>query len=246
MDSNLRLMRRLAGIEDAPQQFREEAGAQDSFHLMNASKLWRKVIKEGDNLLESVQNVVSSLEKAESEEFAVRRNQALVDVRNSVNAVQMKSKEVYADFALGRNEFYEAAKIWDMSTRRSGKGAKKSVDISDVDDSKLVAQAAKGSQNLIGATGKMLEAGAKASNLMSVCAKAGCPVESRKEVLDAALDFRDLVSEAMFARVNGVMRRSVLVLDRFAAQVESRSLYEAKEWVAPWERDAEIGDVEAI
>jgi hypothetical protein len=219
----------------------------DAQHLLNAAQYWRKVVKQGDNLLEAVQGVVDGLETAEAEEFPQRRHGALVDVRKAVEDVQVQGKAVYSDFALGREEFYQAAKLWGLSTRRSGKGAaKKPSDLSAVEDAKLVSQASMGSKNLISATGAMLEAGAKATNMMTKCAKVGCTEEERPAVLTAGLDFRDLVSEAMFSRVNGVMRRAGLAMERFSAQQESRGISESKEWHAPWENDPEIGDNEVL
>jgi hypothetical protein len=240
----MRETKKLAGM--GGYDFTEEAYGPDSEALLAGAALWRLVIKEGDDILEAVQKVVENLETIEGDAPPQRRNAALVDVRRATQEVQATTKSVYGNFAQGREKLYEAAKIWGMSTRRSGKGTKKTADITKVSDEALVAQAAQGSKNLVSATARMLETGATACQKMVITGKAGCPEAMREPTLTAGLDFRDTVSEALFGRVNGVMRRAVAVIDRFAATQESRLLESKDSWVAPWAKDKEIGDGELI
>jgi hypothetical protein len=238
LDRALRTMRTLGGI-----QLREsDMGDEASQALTQAVKFWRSAVKLGDDLLEGVQNVATVTEKVMAEE-GQRQRAYLADVRGNIQKVQGVSQEFYNDFRNGREALYVAAKLWEISTRRSGKGTKKSKNISGMDADQLAIDMSKGADNLATAMGKMLEAGAKVTNMMKSCVMDGCPAEKRESVISAGLDFRDLVSEAVFGRVNGIMRRAVEMMNQFdteAARFEGLALNEGMKWVAPWERDDEI------
>lgn len=235
----LRSMRNLGGVRLTEA---DSEGGDAAAYLTQAVKSWRNAVKIGDDLLEGVQTVATVSEKA-MEEDDQRRRAYLVDVRNAVQRVQGVSTNFYNDFRDGREAFYGAARIWDIPTRRSGKGTKKSKNIQGVDPDQLAVEMSKGADNLPAAMGKMLEAGAKVTNMMKSCVMDGCPEDKRKPLVEAGLDFRDFVSEAVFGRVNGVMRRAVEMMNQFdteAARFEHMLLAEEMKWVAPWERDEEI------
>jgi len=234
----LRNMRSLGGIRLYEGDM-DDAATQS---LSQAAKSWRAAIKVGDDLLEGVQNVATVTEKVMAEE-GQRQRAYLVDVRGNIQKVQGVSQEFYNNFRDGREAMYVAAKIWEISTRRSGKGTKKSKNISGMDAEQLAIDMSKGADNLATAMGKMLEAGAKVTNMMKSCVLDGCPGDKREPLISAGLDFRDLVSEAVFGRVNGIMRRAVEMMNQFdseASRFESLTLHEDMKWIAPWDRDDEI------
>lgn len=236
--------RKIADVGRYP--MRESTENPASEHLINGSKFWRNAIKGGDNLLEAVQDVIAAMERVNESEGQRQRGH-LVDVRNAVARVKQTSGEFYGDFKNGREELYATAKMWNLSTTRKGRSAPKSKPLAGVEDKALLDNMTKGADNLTTSMGKMLEAGARAANAMKSCAQKGTGSESAecKDVLEMGLDFRDLVSEAVFARVQGIMRRATELMNRFDAVAEE-ALFEATEWVAPWERDPEIGSGELI
>lgn len=238
LDRAIRTMRTLGGVQVNESDMGDEA----SQALMQTVKFWRGCTKIGDDLLEGVQHVALMTEKVMSEE-GQRKRAYLVDVRGTVQKVQGVSQEFYNDFRNGREAMYVAAKLWEISTRRSGKGTKKSKNISGMDPDQLAIDMSKGADNLTTAMGKMLESGAKVTNMMKSCVVDGCPVEKREPVISAGLDFRDMVSEAVFGRVQGVMRRAVEMMNQFdseATRFEGVMLHEDTKWIAPWEHDDEI------
>jgi len=236
----LRDMRSLSGVRLTEADINGDA----SQYLTEAVKFWRASIKVGDDLLEGVQHVALITEKVMEEE-GQRQRAHLTDIRSSIQKVQGVSAEFYENFKNGREAMYGAAKIWGISTRRSGKGTKKTKNISGMDKDQIAIDMSKGADNLGTAMGKMLEAGAKVINMMKSCVIDGCPPEKQQPVVEAGLDYRDLVSESVFARVNGIMRRAVEMMNQFdteKARFEGLGavLHEETKWVAPWERDDEI------
>jgi hypothetical protein len=244
VDSIIGLVRKISNV--GTYKMREADESQAPGHLKQGAAFWRNAVKNGDDLLEGTQEVALWLEKAADTE-GQRQRGYLVDVRNSINKVKAVSGEFYGDFKNGREELYAAAKIWDMSTRRTGKGTVKSKPLTGDDDGKLMSSMSRGADNLASSMGQMLEMGSKATTAMKKCAASGCTDPSeREDVLTKGLDFRDLVSEAVFGRVNGIMRRAAELMVRYDAAVEE-NLHESKVvWIAPWENDPEIGSGEKL
>jgi hypothetical protein len=181
------------------------------------------------------------MESAVGQDYPQRRNADLIDVRTEIGKVKEFSGALYNDFAQGRGLLYEVAALWEINTRRQSPKRVASTDLNKQDVGQILDGAQKSAQRLMSSVGDMLESGAKASALMVKCAKSGCPVAMRKEVITAGLDFRDLVSESLFARVTGVVRRAAAMIERYQAEMD-----ESVEWKPPWADDPEIGPGDTV
>ena len=219
--------------------------------LLLAANEWRAFIRMGDQFLDAVEKVSDASIAASEAEDEITARRANADVGASLRRVVMVTGKAYGHFASGRQALYEYAKLFDIPTKRSGGAfkAKSPADIRTISDDDLRKEIQKGADGLSTGIRKMLDLGARAQKdfrdgaVFVVQGDNELPEELAKPLVEEGLDFRDAVSVNVFARTNGVMRRTALLSKR---AWELMMMEDKSGWTAPWAHDPEIGNLEII
>jgi hypothetical protein len=215
--------------------------------LVDCATGWRSFVRLGDRFLEAVEKVIDASERAANAEDRLTARRANSDISGAMSVVTQVTGQAYGFFATGRENLYEVAKLYGLSTKRPGSGyGKKPTPLEMMADAEIIKALAKGSKDLSSGILAMLNKGAGVSQSLRMAAQQ--PDEPPSEVVDAlvkdGLDFRDAVSVNVFARTNGIMRRAAELSRR---NWELMMMEDSKlGWVAPWEHDPEIGNIELI
>jgi len=220
--------------------------------LLTAANAWRKYIRRGDDFLEQIQKVVDAASTANKSKEEIEKRRAISDVRSTVVKAQGLLASAYGDFKEGREQMYQVAKIWKIGTKRSNPGYP-SKQLGLLKEGVLTSEMEKGSAGIMSASGKMLDLGAKSSGMLRAAARVASPMggapAGAEGIIGTCLDFRDKVSEACFARVNGVMRRAVELSNRAWEAMKYEATIgpaDKTEWNCPWEDDPEFGGREVV
>jgi uncharacterized protein YoxC len=219
--------------------------------LVTAANEWRKYVRRGDAFLEGVQKVVTAADSLAAAKEVQDKRRSVSDVSTAVQKVAGTLASAYEEFKLGREQMYQAAKLWHISTKRSS-NLPPSKDISSDDDSKLIAAIDKGAKGMMSASRKMLDEGAKSSGMLRAAAKLAAPMgipANAEDIISTCLNFRDLVSEAAFARAKGILRRAVMLSNRTWEEMKFESAIAPAgklDWTCPWDDDPEFGGREVV
>lgn len=216
--------------------------------LVDCANGWRSFVRLGDRFLEAIEKVIDASERAANAEDRLTARRANSDISGAMSVVTQVTGQAYGFFATGRENLYEVAKLYGLSTKSKGGSSygKKPTPLELMADDEIIKALAKGSKDLSSGILGMLNKGAGLSQSLRMAAQQ--PDEPPPEVVDGlvkdGLDFRDSVSVNVFARTNGIMRRAAELSRR---NWELMMMEDSKlGWVAPWEHDPEIGNIELI
>lgn len=215
----------------------------ESFYV--AAEAWRHFIRgAGEELLAAVDWVDEAVNVALATKDPDKRRANVADIGSEIREVAEAGAKAYKWFASGREAIYDAALVMEIDTKRKSVG-NKTKPLTGMSTEALMEEIDEQVSALQTGMLEMLDLGAKTQKRLRVQATNGEELEKEtaEKLINASLDFRDQVSVACFAQVNGIMRRAVELSNRAWSEMRAEDI--AADWRAPWANDPEFGDREA-